>query len=255
MKIQIKQTKLLEILDYLYVDGLFPFSIISTVDGKLISAQSDKNGFAFRYAEFYNDYFKNITTEDESVQIDIEKIKKFTSLRKPDSIVTLEYPVDNKLKISSERARNSLSVPKLDKEDIKKELPFQIKDGMPYLKKGTVPLDTHIAISLASFRTINDYATAHGTEFFKFRIDKDRKVQVRIGEIQAMEDFTIYEPNCQVFQINGEVETTFTKGIKELAKTFNRDIDVYMRSNMPAWFSEVSQNHKFGVSVSPMKET
>jgi len=262
MKIQILQPKLIEILDYLYVDGLFPFSIISTKEGKLYSAQSDKEGFAFRFATFLNDYFKHITTEEESVQIDIEKIKRFASLRKPESIITIEYPVENKLKISSEHACNSLSVPKIDEKDIKKGLPFQMKPvdskdakskKIPWIIKGTVPLDTHVAISRSSFKTINDYASAHGTEFFKFIIGEDRKLQVRIGDIHAMDDFTLYEPSCQVYNVEGKLDVTFTKGIKELSKTFNRDVEIHLRSGMPAWFSEVSQSHKFGVLISPIK--
>jgi len=256
MKISIMQSKLLEILDYLYVDGLFPFSVITTKDGSLISSQSDKEGFAYRYAAFLGDYFKGITKEQESLKIDIEKIKKFASIRKPDSIITIEYPCgnENKLKISSEHAKDSISVTKLDDSEIKTSLPFEIKDGTPYIGGGKTPLDTKVSISVGAFKTINDYATAHGTEFFKFKVNKDRKLEVRIGDIHALDDYTTYEPNAQVVKVQGELEATFTKGIKELAKTFSRDIDVHLRANMPAWFSEVSQSHRFGVLLSPLKE-
>jgi hypothetical protein len=256
MKIQILQPKLIEILDYLYVDGLFPFSVITTKDGSLYSSQSDKEGFAYRYAAFLGDYFKSITKEQESIKIDIEKIKKFASIRKPESIITLEYPStnENKLKISSEHAKDSISVTKLDPSEIKQGLPFDIKEGTPYINKGKIALDTHATVSLASFKTINDYATAHGTEFFKFKIGKDRKLEVRIGDIHALDDYTTYSPNAQVTKVQGEIEVTFTKGIKELAKTFTRDIEIHLRSNMPAWFSEISQSHRFGVLLSPLKE-
>jgi len=254
MKIEIKQTKLIEILDYLYVDGLFPFSIISTKGGKLVSVQSHKDGIAFRFASFLGDYFKSITKEEETVQIDIEKIKKFASLRNPDAIITLEYPVNKKLKISSERARNMLSVPTLDADVAKTGLPFQMKEGIPHLRKGTVPLSAHVAISLKSFKTMNDYAVAHGTEFFRFKIGENKKLQVDIGDMNAMEDKTEYNPNCQVFKTDGDLDVTFTKGIKELSKTFSRDVDIYLKSNMPAWFSEVSQSHKFGVLLSPLRQ-
>jgi len=256
MKIQIKQTKLIDILDYLYVDGLFPFPIITTKEGKLYSSQADKEGFAYRYAVFLGEYFKSITKEEESVKIDIEKIKKFTAIRKPDAIITIEYPskIENKLKISSERANDFITVTKLDKVDIKKGLPFEIKDGIPYINKGKVALDTHITISLASFKQINDYATAHGTEYFKFSVGKERKLEVRIGDIHALDDYTTYSPNCTISKVEGELDVTFTKGIKEMTKTFTRDVDIHLRSNMPAWFSEVSQSHRFGVLVSPLKE-
>jgi len=255
MKIEIKQQKLIEILDYLYVDGLYPFSIITTKDGKLISAQKEKDGFGFRFAMFDKEYFHDITEEQESVKIDVEKIKKFASLRKPDAIITLEYPVKKKLQVSGEGLKDNLSVPELDDKEIMIKLPFKIKDGMPYLRGGKVALDTHVTLSLGSLKKINDIATAHGTEFFRFVVGKDKKLKVRIGEIHALEDFSEYEPEgSKVFKANGELEVTMTKGIKEISKTFTRDIEVYLRTNMAGWFSEISQSHKFGVLVSPMQK-
>ena len=258
MKIKIQQSKLVEILDYLYVDGIFPFSIISTKAGKLMSSQADKEGYAFRYAIFEGDYFKSISKEEESVKIDIEKIKKFINIRKPETILTLEYPSskdENKLRISGENASNHITVTKLDKSEIMKGVPFKITDGVPYINKGQVALDTHFSISRGSFKTVSDYASAHGTEFFRFNIGKERKLEVRVGDIHALEDYTPYQPVCKIFQAKEDFDVTFTKGIKELAKTFHRDIDIRGRSNMPAWFSEVSQSHKFGVLLSPVKES
>jgi len=257
MKIELMQPKLLEILDYLYVDGLFPFSIITTKDGKLYSSQKEKEGFGYRYAMFLGDYFKSITKEKESVKIDIEKIKKFASLRKPDDVITLQYPspkFDSKILIKGGRAKDNISVTKIDEAETKTGIPFKIENKTPYLNKGQTALDTHITISLASFKEVTSYATAHGTEFFKFSIGKDKKLELRIGDIHDLDDFTTYEPNCQVHNVNGSLDVTFTKGIKELSKTFTRDVEIHMKSNMPAWFSEVSQSHKFGVLLPPMKE-
>jgi len=256
MKIEIVQSKLIEILDYLYVDGLFPFSIITTKNGKLESSQSDKDGFAYRYAAFLEDYFQNISKEEESVKIDISKIKRFASIRKPDSIISIEYPYgkDNKLKISGENAKDMISVIMLEPTEIRKGLPFDIKDGTPHIAKGTIALDTHISMDVSSFKTINDYATAHGTEFFKFKVGKDKKLEIRIGDIHSLDDYTTYTPNIKADNIKDEIEVAFTKGIKELTKTFSNDIEIHMKSNMPAWFSEVSKTRRFGVLLSPLKE-
>ena len=257
MKIQIQQTKLIEILDFLYVDGLFPFSIITTKEGKLFSVQSDKEGFAMRYVVFLDDYFKQISKEEESVQWDIEKIKKFVNLRKPESFITIEYPVEKKLVISGEGVKTRIVVSKINDEDIKKKLPFIMKGenkNVPYINKGQVALDTHVSLSLASLKKISSYGTAHGTEFFKFKIGKSRNLQVFVGDVHAIEDDSILEVNAQVHNVNEELDVTFTKGISEIAKTFSGDIDIHLRSHMPAWFSEVTHNHKFGVMLSPVRE-
>ena len=254
MKIEIIQSKLIQILDYLYVGGLFPFAIIQTKGGKLYSIQQSKEGFAFRFAEFHGDYFKNLSEEEEAVQLDVEKVKNFASLRRPEEVITIEYPINQKIVIKdSKGVKNRITVTKLDAKDIKKGLPFKIKNKIPYIKGGQVALDTHVTMSLASFKGINDYATAHGTDTFTFKIGEDRNLKIQIGDVHALEDDTEYPPNAQVNNLNEELKTTFTKGIKELTKTFTGDVDIHTRSNMPAWFSEVSKDHKFGVLISPQK--
>ena len=257
MKIQIQQTKLIEILDYLYVDGLFPFSIVTTKGGKLFSVQQDKEGFAMRYAVFHGDYFKQISEEEESVQWDIEKIKKFVNLRKPETFLTLNYPVEKKLVIKGEGATTRIVVSKINPEDVKNKLPFVMKGehkNIPHINKGQVALDTHVSLSLAALKKISSYGSAHGTEFFKFKIDEKRKLQVFVGDVHAIEDDSILDVNAQVHNVNEELNVTFTKGIVEMAKTFSGDVEIHMRSHMPAWFSEVTHNHKFGVLLSPVRE-
>ena len=121
------------------------------------------------------------------------------------------------------------------------------------MNKGETPLDNHVVVSLSSLQEIKDYAAQHGTEFFRFKIGPSQKLEVYVGDVHALDDYTVFEPNCQVFETKGELDVTFTKGIKELAKTFTSDVDIRMRSNLPAWFSEVSQSRKFGVLISPMR--
>jgi len=256
MEIKIKQSKLMEILDYLYIDGIFPSSIITTKDGSLFSVQHDEDNFCFRYEQFYPEYFENISKEQESVRIDVQKVKGFASLRKADDIITLQFPSpqsENKLLISSKRARNNIAVTKIDADDVSTSLPFMLKEKVPYINKGQTPLDTHASISLGSLKTLKEYASKHSSDYYRFKIDANRKFEIIVGDINEHEDFTSFEPNAQVCTVNEDLDVTFTKGIKELAKTFTGDVDVYMRTNMPAWFTEVSQKHKFGLFISPMR--
>jgi len=258
MKIVIQQSKLLEILNYLYVDGLFPFSIMTTKEGKLISSQSDqskdKGGFAYRYVQFLPSYFKEISQEQQSIKIDVEKVKGFVSLRKSDDIITIEYPspdAPNKMRISGGGAKNNLAITKVDEQDIKLGLPFVMKDKIPYMHGGKVALDTHVIVGLNSFRDIDAYASKHGTEFYRYQIGKDRKLKVLVGDIHEFEDTTTLEPTCQIVSVGEELDVTFTKGIREITKVFSHDVDIYLRSNFPGWFSEVSEHHRFGCTISP----
>lgn len=258
MKIVIQQSKLLEILNYLYVDGLFPFSIITTKEGKLISSQSDqskdKGGFAHRYVQFLPEYFKEISKEQESLKIDVEKVKGFVSLRKSEDFITLEFPspdAPNKLRISGGGVKNNIAIVKVDEQEIKTQLPFVMKDKVPHMRGGEVPLDTHVVMGLSSFRDIDAYASKHGTEFYRYQIGKDRKLKVLVGDIHEFEDTTTLEPTCQIVNVSEELDVTFTKGIREITKVFSHDVDIYLRSNFPGWFSEVSQHHRFGCTIAP----
>lgn len=256
MKIELEQKKLMEILDCLSVDGIYPFSIITVKDGALYSIQTDKDGFTYRYVRFEKDNFKEISDKEEAVKIDVEKIKGFASLRAADDVITLEYPSPiskNKIQIRSKRFRNNIAVTKIDDDEVKRGLPFKLKNKIPYINKGQTALDTHITISLKSFRQMVLCASKHGTEFYRFKIGKDRKLEILVGDINKRDDFTSIEPNCTVNNVNEELDVTFTKGVKELAKVLSRDIDIHLRSNMPAWITELSHNHKFGVLISPVR--
>jgi len=263
MKIMVEQPKLLEILEYLSVDGLFPFSVIVTNSRKITSAQTDKEGAAFRYVTFSPAYFKHVSEKKEAVKIDVEKTKKFANLRKVTDVLTLEYPVpemENKMKISGGQAHDFIGVTKVDDDETNLGLPFVMKPidkddetshKVPWLNKGQVALDTRFVMSLNSFKDIVSYASAHGTEFFKFHISKDREANIRIGNIHELDDFSIYEPTSKVYNVHGDVEVTITNGIKELAKTAKGDVDVCMRSNMPMWFKETTKDKLFGILLSP----
>lgn len=276
MKIKIVKEKLITILDYLSVDGLFPFPILTTVKdkpNKLFSVQSNKDGFAFRYAVFLKEFFNSISKEDEAVRIDGEQVKGFVSLAKPKDEITLLYPSpvgDNQLQIIRPKKKGvfktNIIVTKLDKEDIKTGLPFKMikKDtespAIPYLEKGTVPLDTHIELSIDDFKEITSYAMKHGTDYIRFRIEKGTeakvysKLRVIVGDIRGIENNSDLEVDSTIKSITSELDITFTRGFKELTKTFARDIDIKMRSGMPALFTEHSQSHIIRVLLTPVKE-
>lgn len=256
MKIELEQKKLIEILDYLSVDGIYPFSIVTVKKGNLMSIQTDKDGFTYRYVRFEKDNFKSISEKEESVKIDVEKIRRFAVLRNADDIITLEYPAPksaNKLQIRSKRARYNVAVTQIDDDEIKSGLPFKIVDKVPYVNNGQTALDTSITISLQSFKEMVSDAARHATEFYRFKIGQSRNLEVLVGDVNKRDDFTSIDPNCTVNVVKGDLDVTFTKGVKEMSKVLSRDVDIHLRSNMPAWFSEISHNHKFGMLISPVR--
>ena len=252
----VKQSKSIEILDYLSVDNIFPFPIITVKNGNLYSIQVDKDGYIHRYVMFQKDVFKEIEGNDESVKIDAEKVRKFIGYGKADDIVLLQYPSPksaNKIMVHVGRFKTHFAVTKIDKGELKTGLPFKLNDGVPYLHKVETNLDTHITVSLKSFKDMVLRASGHGTEFYRFKIGKDRKLEVLVGDIHELEDFTSAELNSVVNTTNEELDVTYAVGIKELAKVMSKDVEIRTRSGMPAWISEMSHNHKFGMLIPPVR--
>jgi len=258
IKIKIKQSKLLDLINYLSVDGLFPFSIITIRDKNiLVSSQAEKEASGWRYVEFLPSYFEEMKGDDTGLRIDIESIRKFVSLRGADSIIELQYPAPkNKtmMMIKSDTTIDMLTVSKLDKKDIINTLPFQMEDGTPYLNKGKTPLSVNTTISKASMKHMSNIASAHGTEYFRFKIGKSNKLAVRIGDIKGVGNHSNFKPESTPVKTNEELDVTFTRGIKEISKTVHGDVDLYARTGMAGWFSEEGTEHKFGLLISPMKE-
>ena len=254
MKILIEQPKLLNILNYLYVDGIFPFAVITTKKGKLISSQSDKDEFIYRYVQFLPTNFKEISQENESLKIDVEKVKGFISLRNAKDIITIEYTsptAPNKMLISGGGVKNNIAVVKVDEKEKNTSLPFTMTDGVPHMHGGEVPLDTHVKMDIASFKLIESYASKHGIEFYRYQLGKDKKLRVFVGDVNEIEDTSTIEPTCEIVSIGAELDTMFTKGIKEITTVFKHDVNIYLRSNFPGWFTEVSKDHRFGVTIAP----
>ena len=211
MKILIEQSKLLNILNYLYVDGIFPFAVITTKKGKLISSQSDKDEFIYRYVQFLPTNFKEISQENESLKIDVEKVKGFISLRNAKDIITIEYPsptAPNKMLISGGGVKNNIAVVKVDEKEKNTSLPFTMTDGIPHMHGGEVPLDTHVKMDIASFKLIESYASKHGIEFYRYQLGKDKKLRVFVGDVNEIEDTSTIEPTCEIVSIGANNHST-----------------------------------------------
>jgi len=255
MKIQVKQSTLVDILNYLYVDGLFPFSVITIKNGNLISSQSEKDDFVYRYVSFDKQCFTSISQEQETIKIDVEKVKRFAQVRGPDDIITLEYnpdKMDNKLIISDKDGMDKIALITVDDNEKDVSIPFKIKDNVPYLNNGEVPLDTHLVVGLNAFKKLSTFSSIHGTDFYRFKINKnDRKFNVLVGDIHEIEDSSIRYPTCKVYSVNEDLDVIFTKGLKEITKVFTSDVHMNLRSNMPGWFKEITKEHKFGVMITP----
>ncbi len=248
MKLQIQQEKLMDLLNYLEVESIFPFPVLTMKKGKIKSIQKTANSSAFRYVEFEKEYFRKHEGEDESIKIDAGKVKKLISAEDPKEVIVIETS-NGRMFIQGKRAQADLPMIVLDQQELKTGLPFQMKEGVPFLKKGTVPLDTCIKMGLTSFKDMVSYASVLDTEFFRFAIDDNGGCKVKIGDLEAGSETVDYEPDSTSIEVARPVDVVITRGIKELSKTFTSDVGIRLRTGNPVWFFETTHQHKFGVMI------
>lgn len=263
MKFIIEQKKLKDILDYLQVDGIFPF-VPLTVKSKngvkyVESIQETSDHGIFRYAKFTDDYFKTLTLDEnaekkgdtrfETINFEAEKVHKLISREAPETDLTI-YTENERLYIDSKRVHITLNLIDSSLGQLA-SYPFKLEKGVPFFRKGTVPLNNYVTMSSKSFKNIVDYAGPIGTIFFSFRLNKHEKFTVKVGDLEGYSETVEYTPNAKTIGFESEVDVVLTQAVKQVANTIGGNVGVRLKTGFPVWFFESSQKHKFGVLVAP----
>jgi len=256
MKIKLKQENLINMLEKLMVDNMFPSCIITIKDKTIFSIQREEHGRALRFAKFKEKYFDFISDENETIHINAEKflniIKKIPAtteinlIKEKDKIVI-------KGEYDGRKVEPRLSY--LEPEDVIEKLEdvnLQMKDGILHFGKKDqekIALDTKLSIEMQDIKDIVDYASAIDTEFYKFSL-KDNIIKVNVGDLYGNSDVIEFYPKGKVIKGN-ILETVFTYGIPQVSKTFGKEINIHTKSNCPAWIYENTDEYVLGVFIPP----
>jgi len=259
MEFTIIQKELNEILNYSMLGGTFsfcPFEVKKYENGTALrSLQSNENNTVFKYARFNKDYFKSLSSEEETIYLNAEKLQKIIQREDADAIIHAHTEGDEKFVVEGARSKTTLNLIE-NIAGARSKLPFKIdKDGMVTFPKIAGALENKVTMGTKSFKTIVEYAGILETGKYKFQIDQNKKFVVRIGELEKHKEFTVYEPQATIDRYKSPVTCVISLAMKEMAHTFLNDISVQMTTGQPAFFSEESHKHKFGVVVSPYDES
>jgi len=261
MKFEVENKKLQDLLNYLKVDTLFPTCVISTKNQKLYSSQTEAYGYAFRFALFDKEYFESINKDQDSVKIDVEKTLKIIKNIDPDEKLTIQYPSPsdkNKINIKGKTDDININTQTIEEGEAKEGLIFKMEKGIPILKADTdnpVKLDNVIKMNIESFKAVANRATALGTEFFSFNVDKKKKFTIRIGDLHSVSDSDTYKPKEFDVDVKEEVESVYTKGVNEAAKTFTADnVVINIKTNCPCWITSTDDTYRLGMLLPPYQK-
>jgi len=256
MKIVLKQEKLVNMLEKLMVDNMFPSCVIMTKDKTLSSIQKEEHSRGLRFVKFKESFFDSISDDEDIIHINAVKFLDVIK-RIPATTVLTVQKEGNKIVIEGEFDGRKVK-PKLSylepEEPIKslKEVNIEMKEGTPYvgkLEEEKIPLNIHLAIKLEDLKFMVEEASALDTEFYRFKLDNNI-IKVNVGDLYASSDEVEYEPKGKIIK-SGSLENIFTYGISQISKTFDGDINIKTKSAYPGWIYETGDGYILGILLPP----
>lgn len=265
MKFKLKQEKFQELLEKLLLKDIFPSSIIATKNGILFSIQKEEHGRALRYVKFNKNYFDEIDNSVESIEIDVEKTINVTKKIPPGTPLVIETKgnklsikkliVDKDGKVIDEKGYTMIAF-KEPQGPINEQIPFEIKESVPYVGEGKVALSTYFTVDLSELKVITDIGNPLKTEFYKFMFEQkelkpNKEIAVRIGGIHDFNDYHVEYPKGEI-KTPGDLAVTFTYGIPQIADTFRqKEVNFRTKTDCPGWVYEGSESYLLGVLIPP----
>jgi len=247
LKFKLKQEKLEDLLEKLMLKDVFVSSVISTKDKNLFSIQQEDHGRAMRFLSVKESFFEEIDESVESIELNIAKTLSIVKNILPNTMLTFETK-GNKVSITGKNVNANISYED-PKAEVKTELPFEIKDGVPLIGKEKIPLTTYLTVKLTDFKDIAGYANSLDTEFYKFSIE-DKKIISRVGDLHDFSDYVIFTPDGEI-KTGEDLNVILTYGVPQVAGTFHNTVHIKTATNSPAWFFEGTAEYTLGVLVPP----
>jgi len=252
MKFVIKQEKLEYMLEKLLVKDMVPSSVISVKDGKMFSIQKEEKGRSLRFLKLQKEFFEEIDEKaNESIQLDIAKFLKNVKLFPPKEKLECEV-IGSVMSIKGEVRNPKLTI-ESPRSEVMTKLPFNIEGNIPTVtddQGAEIKLDVKVTVDVAEFREIIRGAEAIGTEFYEFT-DKDGKFLTVVGDLNSNEKDEFFPKSI----LKGkDFKAVYTYGMQQIGATFDKEVNINMANNAPAWVYETSKEHLLGVFIPPFMQ-
>jgi len=251
MKLKCKQYKFIELLEKLYLGGIFPMSTITVEKKKdktyLYSVQKGSGTSAMRYLKVDSAYFDELEPSDKSIDIEVAKHIKLLKNVSSDTDITATLE-GNKLAIDLGKAKPRIAYS--EPENILSKLPIKFSDGIPLFGKKEFPLDCEFTMKLVELKDIVSYANAISAEFYQF-MSTGKRISVRIGDIHNVDDYVPYDTETKLSK-GKSLDVTYSFGIGEISKTFSQnELTCNCATDRPAWIYEKGEDFILGVAIPP----
>lgn len=230
----------------LQLGDIFPSSVLATKDGKVYSIQREDEGNAIRFVKFESEFFEEISKDKDAVKVDVPKILSLLKNVSSTESITIEKVGD---KLFFTDSKGATFVHYEEPKKVQEKFPFEVKDGIPYVSEGTVPLTTKFTADLTEFKSATAFGRTLKTEYYQFLMNADKSMNVKVGDLHNFSDGRDHKLPCEV--VSGEsLKVVFTYGIPQIADTFRQPkFTVQTVSDSPGMFSEISKEEGYQLVV------
>lgn len=248
MKLLIKKSTLLKLLDYLYVKKLFPFSRVLIKNGKIYSSHYSVNRDIYRYVRCTD--IQLLEDGEVAFECNPHHIRKFIDIAKGINEFKLSYK-QNEPQIHLQPITkdgtivHNLKVIPLNILEVTSKPFFRLKNKVPFIQEA--PLDIHIRLPYKSLHETTKWIMKNNySDYFTFKVDEKNKLICRIGG-GYLEDEGTWVPFSWVYT-NRELAVSFNRRkLLNVLRTFQNSIDIRLRSNFPGWFVDKSRDFSVGI--------
>ena len=256
MRFVIEQKQALKMLNILSISPEF---ILGTHNDNVISIQFDVHGFFYRYAKFTDSFFKNLECNNNSCdffKVDCTKLRKIIRILR-DEDLHFEYP-DSKsgLGISTSLDEIHFQTEKLDDIEKKKNLFFNIVDGIPTLNSNTrkIKLDSSVLVRkkdiVRKFRIVDTGENIRFT-FVGLTLKDNEFIMRLLGRWNYDLDIE-FKPKCIIKNYIEPVESWYElSDFKKVIKSMDNNFKIQFTADSPLWISNNYEQYKVGVMIFP----
>ena len=255
MKIIGKREEFLDWLEKIAVGKIFETAVVKVTRDGILSSNSNTENVVYRYLKYNK--LTTVVDAKESGVIKFQVNKLYQTIDKlfnDDDKITLETVKKNGdeiLRVSSKettRTQPLFSIEPDEMEDVD-TIKFKVENNIPYLNKGQTKVGNKVKVGTVFLRKMTDVTQLQDIiSRWRFTI-KDGKFIVEVGDVINKRDVVKLVPSKVIVNAEHNVVNDFGLQLKDIAKVFRTNVDIFLENNMPVIFHEYTMNYDLWIML------
>jgi len=254
MKIIGKREEFLDWLEKIAVGKIFETAVVKVTKDGILS--SNMENIVYRYLKYNK--LTTVVDEKESGVIKFQVNKLYQTIDKlfnDDDKITLETVKKNGdeiLRVSSKETTRTQPLFSIEPDEMEgvDTLRFKVENNIPYLNKGQTKIGNKVKVGTVFLRKMTDVTQLQDIiSRWRFTI-KDGKFIVEVGDVINKRDVVKLMPSKVIVSAEHNVVNDFGLQLKDIAKVFRTNVDIFLENNVPVIFHEYTMSYDLWVMMS-----